>query len=234
MRLNKYIAKAGIASRRRADELVFAGKVKINGAVVNTPGHNVEEGEVVEVDGIVIRPSNRLIYIILNKPKGYITTASDEKGRPTVMDLVSDIDERLFPVGRLDYNTSGMLIMTNDGDLAYKLTHPKHEVEKTYRARVAGVLSDERVARLRKGVNIGGYVTNPAVVNVIKQMDRSAFVEIKIKEGKNRQIRKMFDAVGNKVVDLERIAIGKIYLGHLMPGHYRKLSVKEIEYLKNI
>src|SRR5690554_2317028 len=105
MRLNKYIAKAGIASRRRADELVFAGKVKINGAVVNTPGHNVEEGEVVEVDGIVIRPSNRLIYIILNKPKGYITTASDEKGRPTVMDLVSDIDERLFPVGRLDYNT---------------------------------------------------------------------------------------------------------------------------------
>ena len=127
--MNKYIAKAGIASRRRADELVFAGKVKINGAVVNTPGHNVEEGEVVEVDGIVIRPSNRLIYIILNKPKGYITTASDEKGRPTVMDLVSDIDERLFPVGRLDYNTSGMLIMTNDGDLAYKLTHPKHEVE---------------------------------------------------------------------------------------------------------
>ncbi|NLY72013.1 MAG: rRNA pseudouridine synthase [Clostridiales bacterium] len=234
MRLNKYIAKAGIASRRKADELIFAGKVKINGVVVKTPGHNVEEGQVVEVEGRVIKPSDRLVYIILNKPKGYVTTVSDEKGRPTVMDLVSDIDERVFPVGRLDYNTSGLLLMTNDGDLAFKLTHPKHEIEKTYRARVSGVLSDERIARLRKGVDIGGYVTNPAVVNVIKQAQRNTIVEIKIKEGKNRQIRKMFDAVGNKVIELERIAIGNIHLGHLMSGHYRKLTAKEIEYLKNI
>jgi 23S rRNA pseudouridine2605 synthase len=148
--------------------------------------------------------------------------------------LMSDVSERVFPIGRLDYNTSGMLLMTNDGDLAHLLTHPKHQVVKTYRARVTGVLSPERVARLRKGVDIGGFVTSPAEVTVVKQLDRSAIVEIKIHEGKNRQIRKMFAAVGNKVVDLERIAIGQIYLGHLMLGHYRKLSSQEVEYLKNL
>jgi len=170
---------------------------------------------------------------MLNKPKGYITSADDDKERPTVMELVADIDERLFSIGRLDYNTSGMLLMTNDGDLSYKLSHPKHQIYKTYRARVSGQISAERVAKLRNGIDIGGFVTSKAVVNVIKQVERSAIVEIKIYEGKNRQVRKMFAAVGNKVLDLERIAIGDLYLGHLMQGHYRKLTQKEIEYLKN-
>lgn len=233
MRLNKYIAQAGIASRRKADELTLQGKVKINGAVMKEPGYDVAEEDVVEVNGRILKPDAKKVYIMLNKPKGYITSASDERNRPTVMELVADTGERLFPVGRLDYNTSGLLLMTNDGDLSQKLSHPKHHIYKTYRARVSGQLSGERAARLRAGVDIGGYVTSKAVVNLIKQAERYAIVEIKISEGKNRQVRKMFAAVGNKVLELERIAVGDLYLGHLMEGHYRKLNQKEIEYLKN-
>ena len=158
----------------------------------------------------------------------------DEHDRPVVTELVADVNARLFPVGRLDYNTSGLLIMTNDGDLAYRLTHPKHEVPKTYRARVSGTLSSARIAKLRKGVDIGGFVTSPAQVKVIKQGERSAIVEITIHEGKNRQVRKMFAAVGNKVQELERIALGDIQLGRLKEGHYRKLKREEIEYLKSL
>jgi len=233
MRLNKYIAQAGIASRRKADELTVQGKVRINGAVMKEPGYDVAEGDVVEVDGRVIRHEAKKVYVMLNKPLGYITSADDEKSRPTVMELVADIEERLFPIGRLDYNTSGMLLMTNDGELAYKLSHPKHHVYKTYRARVSGQLSAERLAKLRNGVDIGGFVTSKAIVNVIRQSERSAIVEIKIYEGKNRQVRKMFSAVGNKVLELERVAIGDLYLGHLRQGHYRKLTRQEIEYLKD-
>ena len=233
MRLNKYIAQSGVASRRKADELTLQGKVKINGAVMKEPGYDVSEGDIVEVNGHTLRHDAKKVYIMLNKPKGYITSADDEKDRLTVMALVGDIEERLFSIGRLDYNTSGMLLMTNDGELAYKLSHPKHQIYKTYRARVTGQLSAERVAKLRNGVDIGGFVTSKAIVNVIKQAERSAIVEIKIFEGKNRQVRKMFAAVGNKVLDLERIAIGDLYLGHLKEGHYRKLNQKEIDYLKN-
>lgn len=235
LRLNKYIAQAGIASRRKADELTLNGRVKINGAVFKSLGYDVQDGDVVEVDGIQISPSKVKIYIMLNKPKGYITSLSDEQGRPVVAELITDIEERLFPIGRLDYDTSGMLLMTNDGDFADKLMHPKHKVIKTYRARVSGTISKERIARLRKGVDIGGgIITAKAEVEVIKQGERSAIVEIKIYEGKNRQVRKMFAAVGNKVLDLERIAIGNLLLGHLKEGHYRKLSKNEIEHLKNI
>lgn len=233
MRLNKFIAASGVASRRKADELTAAGKVRINGVVVREMGYDVQPDDVVEVEGRVIFASDKKIYIMLNKPKGYITTLHDEKDRPTVMELVADIGERIFPVGRLDGDTSGLLIMTNDGDLAYRLTHPKHEVYKTYRVRISGTISVERLSRLRNGVDIGGFVTSKASVNVIKQMDRSAIVEIKIKEGKNRQVRKMFAAVGNKVIDLERTGVGELRLGHLMTGHFRKLTPKEIEYLKN-
>ncbi len=233
MRLNKYIASAGLASRRKADELIKAGKVKINGAVLDQPGYDVVSNDVVEVNGHVIEGVHKHVYIMLNKPKGYITSVSDDKDRPTVMDLVREVDARLFPVGRLDYNTSGMLLMTNDGEFAYHLTHPKHQVEKTYRAKVTGVLSPERITKLRRGIDIGGFVTSASKVSVIKQADRSAIVEIIIHEGKNRQIRKMFAAVGNKVIELERVAIGDLYLGHLKVGHYRKLTRQEVEYLMN-
>lgn len=234
MRLNKYIAHAGIASRRKADELTINGNVKINGVAMRQPGYDVKPGDVVEVNGVMIQKQEKLEYVLLNKPVGYITSVQDEKDRPVVTDLTADVDARLFPVGRLDYNTSGLLLLTNDGDLAYRLTHPKHQVTKTYRARVAGVLSKEKIARLRKGVDIGGFVTSPAQVKVIRQTERSAIVEITIHEGKNRQVRKMFAAVGNRVQELERIAIGRLYLGRLAEGHYRKLTRDEIEYLKGL
>ena len=233
MRINKYIAQAGVASRRKADELIAAGNVKVNGAVLREPGYNVEEGDVVEINGRRIEAQEKKVYILLNKPLGYVTTVSDDKERLTVMDLVKDVDARIFPVGRLDYNTSGMLIMTNDGDFAYKLTHPKHELTKTYRARVAGVLSTEKVWKLRNGVDIGGFVTSKARVDVVRGLPKSTIVDITIHEGKNRQVRKMFKAVGNNVQELERIAIGNIRLGRLAEGHYRKLTKEEIEYLKN-
>lgn len=233
MRINKYIAQAGVCSRRKADELIANGNVKINGAVLKEPGYEVTEADTVEVNGRTISAKTKPEYVLINKPLGMVTTVSDDKERATVMDVVADIDARLFPVGRLDYNTSGALIMTNDGELAYRLTHPKHEVYKTYRARVAGILSNEKAARLRKGVDIGGFITSRAKVNIIKGNQHSTIVEISIHEGKNRQVRKMFGAVGNPVQELERIAIGEIRLGHLKPGHYRKLTREEIEYLKN-
>ncbi len=233
MRINKYIAQAGFCSRRKADELIANGNVKINGAVLREPGYDVAEGDRVEVNGRELSAEKKLEYVLINKPLGVVTTVSDDKDRLTVMDVVADIDARLFPVGRLDYNTSGALIMTNDGELAYRLTHPKHEVYKTYRAKVTGVLSNERASRLRKGVDIGGFVTSPAKVRIIKGSAHSTIVEIAIHEGKNRQVRKMFAAVGNPVQELERIAIGDIRLGHLKVGHYRKLTREEIEYLKN-
>lgn len=232
MRVNKYIAASGVASRRKADELLANGNVKINGAVLREPGYDVRPDDIVEVNGHRIMVREKQEYLLINKPLGMVTTVSDDKDRPTVMDVVKDVDARLFPVGRLDYNTSGALIMTSDGDLAYRLTHPKHEIDKTYRALVAGVLSDQKVNRLRKGVDIGGFVTAPAKVRIIRGNHRSTLVEISIHEGRNRQVRKMFKAVGNPVQALERVAIGKIRLGHLMPGHYRKLTNEEIEYLK--
>ncbi len=233
MRINKYIAQAGIASRRKADELIINGNVKVNGAVMKEPGYDVKPEDKVMVNGREVGGAQKSEYVLINKPLGVVTTVEDDRDRMTVMDIVKDVDARLFPVGRLDYNTTGALIMTNDGDLAYRLTHPKHEVYKTYRALVKGILSKERVARLRNGVDIGGFITSKARVKVIKGNQHSTLVEISIHEGKNRQVRKMFAAVGNPVQELERIAIGNIRLGHLKPGHYRKLTREEVEYLKN-
>lgn len=234
MRLNKYIAHAGVASRRKADELTINGNVKINGVAMREPGYDVKDGDVVEVNGVQIRQQEKLEYVLLNKPIGYITSMQDEKDRPVVTELVADVNARLFPVGRLDYNTSGLLLLTNDGDLAYRLSHPKHQVTKTYRARVSGVLSKEKIGKLRKGIDIGGFVTSPAQVKLIKQTERSAIVEIQIHEGKNRQVRKMFAAVGNRVQELQRTQIGDLYLGRLKEGHYRKLTRDEVEYLKSL
>ncbi len=228
MRLNKYIAQSGIASRRKADELTLNGNVKINGQVVKELGYKVTDSDIVEVNGALIKPSIKKVYVAINKPLGYVTTMMDNYERPTVAELVADIDERLFPVGRLDYNTTGLLIMTNDGDMAYRMMHPKHEITKTYRVRVAGYISDAKINKLRKGIDIGGFITSKAKVNVIKQMEKSTVLEIEIHEGKNRQVRKMFKAVNAPVQELERVAIGDIKLGRLRSGHYRKLRENEI------
>ncbi|MDY6037871.1 MAG: pseudouridine synthase [Eubacterium sp.] len=228
MRINRYIAAAGICSRRKADELIQNGNVKVNGAVLTSPGYDVKDGDTVSVNGRVIEAENKKVYILLNKPVGYVTTVNDELGRPTVMELVNDVDVRLFPVGRLDYNTSGIIVMTNDGEFAYKLTHPKHELPKTYRAHVAGYLSKQKCHRLINGVDIGGYKVKADSVDIVKDLPKSTIVDITIHEGKNRQVRKMFAAVENQVQELQRIAIGDIKIGRLSLGHYRKLSREEI------
>lgn len=234
MRLNKYIAAAGVTSRRKADQLTINGNVKINGQVMREPGYDVLPDDRVEVNGALVIPAEKKIYVMVNKPKGYITTTSDQKDRPTVMELVEDVPQRVFPVGRLDYNTTGLLLMTNDGELANKLMHPGHQVAKTYRAKVAGVLSPSKVAKLTRGVDIGGYITSPAKVNVVKQTERSALVDITIYEGKNRQVRKMFKAVGCPVQELKRTVLGELYLARLAEGHYRKLTREEIAYLMSL
>ena len=234
MRINKYISQAGVCSRRKADELVENGNVKVNGAVMKEPGFDVKEGDRVEVNGRLIEGAEKPVYYLLNKPVGFITTASDEQGRPTIMDLIGDIDKRVFPVGRLDYNTSGALILTNDGEISYHISHPKHEVYKTYHALVAGPVSKEKLWKLRNGVDIGGYVTKPARVTPIKESKNSTVLEISICEGKNRQVRKMCKAIGNPVQELERVSIGEINLGHLKAGAFRKLNPTEINYLKSL
>lgn len=235
MRINKYIAGAGVASRRKADELIASGQVKVNGAVLTKPGYDVLPGDLVEVRGRAIRPSGEKLYYAMNKPMGCVTTVKDDEGRTTVMDYIRDVDARLFPVGRLDYNTSGLLFLTNDGDFAYKLSHPKHRVDKKYLVRIAGNINKADLSRLRKGVVLDtGFRTSPAQVNIITWTRHSTILDITIHEGKKRQIRKMFEAVGHHVVQLERVSIGNIQLGHLKPGHYRKLNPSEVRYLMNL
>ena len=232
MRINKYIASAGICSRRKADELIEQGRVKVNGAVLREPGFDVSEGDLVLVDGKPVTGSERFVYYALNKPAGYVTTTSDEMDRPTVMELMTEVSARVFPVGRLDYETTGLLIMTNDGDLANHITHPSKKVFKTYLAEIDGEISLGQAEQLRRGVDIGGYTTRPAQVEILKQAGHSR-VRISISEGKNRQVRRMFKAVGFNVVSLQRISIGRVLLGHLHEGHYRRLTAEEVDYLKN-
>ena len=233
MRINKYIASAGVTSRRKADELIEEGKVKVNGAVLMNPGYHVEDGDVVEVEGQTIRPESKLVYYLLNKPTGYVTSTADEEGRAVVTELVPD-SVRVFPVGRLDYNTSGLLILTNDGELSNKLMHPSHEFDKKYLARVQGIVSRAEAARLAKGIDIGGFVTSPAEVNLIRHDKNSTVVEITIHEGKNRQVRRMFKAINHPVEELCRVGLGNLTIGKLAVGQCRKLSPAEVEYLKRV
>ena len=237
MRINKYIASCGVASRRKAEEIILDGRVTVNGKLVTELAFNIdEEKDIVEIDGEQIGVEKNNVYIVLNKPEGYITTVKDQFDRPSVLDLVKDIDERVYPIGRLDYETSGLLILTNDGDLTYKLTHPKHEVDKTYVARVKGKLTKEEIERFKTGLKIEDYTTAPAKLKVIKYDEQrdSSLLEIKIHEGKNRQVRKMCKAINHPVLRLRRSARGKIKIGDCEIGKYRYLTEDEIKYLKNL
>ncbi len=234
MRINKYIANAGIASRRKADELIKAGKVKVNGKVMSQPGYDVADSDEVLVEGKPVQSTENKVYYAMNKPLGVITSVNDDRGRMTVVDIISDVEERVFPVGRLDYNTSGLLLLTNDGDFANRIMHPGHRMDKTYRVRVAGNISKIKISVLRAGVRLGKFKTSPARVDVITWNRHSMILEVTIHEGKNRQIRRMFEAVGYPVQELERISIGNMKLGHLKPGQYRKLSRRELEYFSNL
>ncbi len=234
VRLQKYIAMSGVASRRAAEELITSGRVMVNNQKITELGTKVEIGaDVVMVDKEIVSPEVKKYYIMLNKPVGYVSTVSDQFDRPTVLDLVSeDIKSRIFPVGRLDYDTSGLLLLTNDGDFTYKVTHPKFNMDKTYIATIKGGITPKGLAQLRGGVIIEeNFKTSPAEVEMISCEKGYTKIKITIHEGKNRQVRKMFEAVGCKVTELERIKIGIVELGNLPLGRWRYLTSHEISYL---
>ena len=234
MRINKFLASSGVASRRGADELIKDGVVKINGKICS-PGDEVDLSEdSVTVNGRPVNIVKKYDYYIMNKPKGYVCTVKDDKGRKTVMDLLPTNVKRLFPVGRLDYDTEGLLILTNDGDLTFKLTHPKNEVPKTYLVKTEKPVTDEDLAKLRSGVYIDGVKTKKCNVRLIETTKTGSKLHITITEGRNRQVRKMFEAVNNCVDFLKRIKIGDLTLSGLDRGEVRQLSAREIDYLLNI
>lgn len=234
MRLQKYMALCGVAARRKCEEMIAAGRVSVNGRIVDQMGAQVEEGDAVLLDGAPIRPQERKRYILYCKPVGEVTTVSDDRGRETVMDRFRDLGERVYPVGRLDYDTEGLLLLTNDGELAQKLTHPSCEVDKVYLARVAGNPSNEALERLRRGVVMAGDPrrTYPARVRVTRDEAFASEVLVTIHEGRNRQVRRMFEAVGHRVLALRRVRFGPLTLGDMRPGQWRELTGEEVEALK--
>jgi len=234
IRLQKYLADAGVASRRKCEELIAMGRVEVDGKIVTTPGTKVTGKELIKVDGHVIKNNSKKVYIALHKPVGYISSVRDQFSRKTVIDLAKEIKERIYPVGRLDYDTSGLIILTNDGEFTNLLTHPKHEVHKVYRAVISGHLTGEDREKLEKGVVIDNYMTAPARINLVEKSGPNSVVEISIHEGRNRQVRKMFESLGYKVLKLKRTAIGPISLGNLQEGKWRFLSNSEVEVLRKM
>ncbi|MCL2811950.1 MAG: rRNA pseudouridine synthase [Clostridia bacterium] len=236
MRLNKYLAQCGVASRRRCDELIAAGLVAINGQTVREMGVRVAEGDLVSVDGQAVYPEATKHYVLYHKPAGEVTTAMDDRGRPTVLDHFADYPVRVFPVGRLDYDSEGLLLLTNDGELTHRLLHPSQEVEKVYLARITGALNQEAVRVLAQGVLMEGESrpTSPARVRVIKVEAFASTVLIGIGEGRNRQVRRMLDAVGHKVLSLRRVAFGPLRLGNLTRGAHRELTTQEVDELRRL
>ena len=234
IRLQKYLAECGIASRRKCEELIEEGKVKVNGEIIKKLGTKINpKSDRVEYNGKEVENNTKeYTYILLNKPIDYVTTVKDQFNRKTVLDLVN-VDKRLVPVGRLDMYTSGAIILTDDGNFVYKVTHPKHEISKTYNVTVVGIVNKEEVEKLRNGVDIGGFITSRAEVKILKidEEKNTTRLQIKIHEGKNRQIRKMCEAINKKVISLHRSKIGEISVKDLKIGEWRYLNKKEIDKL---
>lgn len=236
MRINKYIASCGICSRRAAEELILDGKVKVNGKVVKELATEIDEyNDTVTLDGRKITLVSRYIYIMFNKPKGCVCTVKDDKGRKTIMDyLESFSDKRIFPIGRLDYDTEGLLLLTNDGDLANRLTQPISEVPKTYIAKVEGEIAESDLSRLRNGIVLDGVKLRRCKIKLLGTEDNVSRYEVTIFEGKNRQIHRMFESIGKEVVFLKRIKIGDVKLGGLGRGANRYLTEKELASLNRL
>ncbi len=229
-RLQKYLAECGVASRRKAEELILSGKIKVNGGVVTELGTKVNPSrDKVMYNNKLVKLEKNKVYILLNKPSGYISAAKDQFENPSILHLVKDINVRLYPVGRLDKDTTGAIILTNDGDFSYKLTHPKHEISKTYIAEVEGIPTAEEMRTFAKGVYIDGKKTYPAKIRIVKEIKKNSIVEIVIHEGRNRQVKKMCEAIGHKVITLHRQAIGRISIDGVKEGKYRHLTPKEIQ-----
>lgn len=234
IRLQKLIAESGLCSRRKAEDYISRGKVKVNGHVASI-GDGATYNDVITVDGerIYISKKRDKIYLMLNKPRGYVTTMSDELDRKCVTELLTGVDERVYPVGRLDRNSEGLLLFTNDGKFANDIMHPSRHISKTYRVTVRPSVTEEQLVQLTDGVVIDGRKTLPATVNVLTEEQGRVVLQIVIREGRNRQIRKMCEAVGLEVARLRRTAIGPLKLGMLKPGEYRELTAEELKALRN-
>lgn len=235
MRLQKYMALCGVASRRKSEELITEGQVKVNNIKITELGTIIDPTkDIIMVDDKIIKLETKKVYIMLNKPVGYVSTLKDEKNRRIVTDLIEDVSERIYPVGRLDADTTGLLLLTNDGDLTFKLMHPSKNVDKRYIAIVEGVPNKKELESLRNGVYIDGKKTSPAQVKIAKKYDMDCILDIIIHEGKNRQVKKMCEAVNHPVKKLKRVSIGEIELGGLQIGNWRYLNDEELEYLKSL
>lgn len=233
-RLQKLIASAGLASRRQAERWITAGRVTVNGRIAGLGDQADVECDRIEVDGRPLRLEQPKVYLLLNKPAGYVTTASDPQGRKVVSDLLKDVKVRVFPVGRLDLNTEGLLLLTNDGDLAARLTHPRHQVSKTYLVRVRGSLTAASRRRLEEGVKLDDGLTAPAKVAKVRSSGSHTWLELSISEGRNRQVRRMCEAVGHSVSRLKRIGLAFLLLEGVPVGQYRHLTTGEIKRLKKL
>lgn len=234
MRINKFLADKGIASRRHADRMIQEGRVKINGNIA-TVGANVETTDIVTVDDVILNFAEKEEkYYIMNKPKGVMCTVADDRGRKTVMDLLPENVGRVFPIGRLDYETEGLLLFTNDGDLAYRLTHPMTEIPKTYLVRIEGTMTEKDLNPLRSGVELDGVLTKKCKAHIVQTDKAFTKIHITITEGRNRQVRRMFESIGKNVSFLKRISIGKLKLTGLDRGQVRPLTENEITYLKGL
>lgn len=232
MRLQKFMAICGVASRRESEKIIAEGRVAVNNEIVTEPGTKVQHPkDVVKVDNVVIKPEKNKHYILLNKPEGYLSSVKDDRGRECVVSLVEGIDARLYPVGRLDYDTTGLLILTNDGDFMQKVTHPSAEIWKTYRAVVRGVPDESDVKHFANGILLDDGKTLPAVLDVVGYKGENAIVEVSIREGRNRQVRRMLDRVGHSVKSLHRISYGTLRLEDLKPGKWRRLTPDEVNKL---
>lgn len=234
MRLQKYLAQCGVASRRAAEKMIAEGRVKVNGAAVTQMGVQVEPEDEVSVDDAVVTPEEEKHYLLYHKPMGEVTTASDPEGRATVLDKFRDYPVRLYPVGRLDYDSEGLLLLTNDGELTQRLLHPSREVQKVYLAKVSNRLAPETAKRLSEGVFLENRKTAPAKVRILKEDAFSTSVLVSIHEGRNRQVRRMFEAVNHQVVLLRRVQFGPIKLGDVQRGQWRRLTAEEVRLLKEL
>lgn len=233
-RLQKYMASCGIASRRRCEEIIMSGRVKVNGKTIKELGTKIDaKNDKVTLDGKYITCEEKKIYIALNKPKGYVCTVSDEKGRKTVLDLVK-VKERIYPVGRLDYDTTGLLLMTNDGEIYNNIIHPRKSIDKVYEAKIVGIPNEMEMDKFKNGIVLDERKTSPANITIIRTENDCSVVSVTIHEGRNRQVRRMCEAIGHPVIELNRVSIGNIKLKELQIGKWRYLYSEEIAYLKTL
>ena len=233
MRLQKYISQTGYTSRRNAEKLIAEGRVKVNDKQVIKQGMVVSDNDTVSIDGKIIKNIDKKIYIMLNKPEGYITSMQDQFDRKLANDLLEGVKTRVYPVGRLDYNSSGLLIMTNDGEFANYITHPSSEIEKEYIVKIEGNLTDPQIKKILDGIKIDDFTANVRDISILSQNTRNSYLSMVISEGKNREIRKIFEALGVDVLKLKRIRIGSLMLGDLKKGCFRYLTASEAENLKH-